>query len=188
MTQEKSTGRNRPAQVAERKRKPLGQENLPVGKKSKLTKTGTDEQESPSELAIDDRQQPKLLVSPQRHVKATEETDDEEESRVFVSPQKYLDIITNTYDGRPRPREKASGERQRAEVRDRLLNDANSPESISERILKSAQDTLMIMTENRAGNQIIENQSNIIGKLAARIRVVDQPSESRLLLRNELFS
>jgi len=80
--------RSRPVQVAKRKRKPLGHEEIVLRKKSK-TKAVTVEDDEIS-TSLDGQEEPKTFISPERFLDKSKVRDENEELRGFVSPLTYM--------------------------------------------------------------------------------------------------
>lgn len=92
--------RTRPVQVAKRKQKPLGQEEVATKKRSK-TKAATTAAEDDVSNSRDDQEEPKTFISPEKYLDKVKLRDEDEEPRVFVSPLKYMSLA-NEDDERPR--------------------------------------------------------------------------------------
>lgn len=150
---------DRPAHVAKRKQNLMGQEVLPVKKKSK------------SIAATHDSEEPSMFISPPKDLDAAREIDEDSEHEEFVSSQNYLDIANN-YDERPRHEGKMRGDQGKSkEPNSCTSNSKASPtESVLEHSLRAAQKNLLTMIEEGADDETIANQVSIIDKLTARGR------------------
>ena len=186
------THRSRPIQVAKRKQKPLGQEEIVVRKKSKTTKAAAAKQDEASN-ALGDQEEPKTFISPEKYLgKArTGKEDKDEEPRVFVSPLKYM-YAANEGGERSRGGRETVGKRQgdkeastrpsddnKAGSSQKPLHVKKSTESIADRFVTSAQEDLMQMIDEGASDKAIDNQMKIIKMLRARLPSQGQSIFSR---------
>jgi hypothetical protein len=169
--------RSRPVQVAKRKQKPLGHEEIVLRKKSKTKAVVEDDETSTS---LDDQEEPKTFISPERFLDKSKVRDEDEELRVFVSPLKYM-YFANEDAERPRAGCKINGRKQGDKEASTQLADnkpgstqhaphvEKSTEPPADRFVTSAQEDLIQMIEKGASDKAIENQTKIIRMLQARL-------------------
>lgn len=195
--------RSRPVQIAKRKQKPLGQEDAVVKKRSKTKIAAAEGNETSN--ALDEQEEPKMFISPEKYLDKAKVSDEDEGPRVFVSPLKYMSLV-NEDDSRSRAKHqthsKKGGGNQESSFKhqtrtkgpgkkksstrplDNKLSFSQQPphaekstEPPADRFVTSAQEDLMQMIEERASDKAIENQIKIIKMLRARL-----PSQGKSLL------
>jgi hypothetical protein len=173
-----SAHRGRPVQVAKRKQKPLGQEETLVRKKSK-TKAATAEDGETSN-ALDDQEEPRVFISPEKFLDKPRVRDGDEESRLFVCPLKYM-YCTNEDNKRPpagdKSYRKGKGDKEPStQPSDNKPSSNQHPPHVEksteppvDRFVTNAQEDLIRMIEEGASDKTIENQTKIIRMLQARL-------------------
>jgi hypothetical protein len=194
--------RSRPVQVAKRKQKPLGQEDAVVKKRSKTKIEAAEENETSN--ALDEKEEPKMFISPEKYLDKAKVSDEDEEPRVFVSPLKYMSLA-NEDDSRPRAKHQTlskKGGNQESSFKhrtrtkgpgkkksstrplDNKLSSSQQPPHVEksteppvDRFVTSAQEDLMQMIEEGASDKAIDNQMKIIKMLRARL-----PSQGKSIL------
>jgi hypothetical protein len=179
MPSQEPAHRSRPVQVAKRKQKPLGREEIVVRKRSKTAKAVTFEDDEAAN-ASDDQEGLKIFISPEKYLGKTGIGGGNEELRVFVSPLKYM-YAANEDDERPRGRReshvKGKGDTgsssrpsdDKAGSTQHLPRVEKSTESAADRFVTTAQEDLMQMIDEGASDKAIDNQMKIIKLLRARL-------------------
>jgi hypothetical protein len=177
----------RPIQTAKRKQKPLGQDELVMRKKSKTTKAATNEEDETANI-LDENEDSALFISPEKYL--GKETTHDEPPKEFVSPLKYKSLADDS-DERPRAKQKKPAKKRgdqegnsKPQTHSKILGEKRSStrvsdnveksnENPSDRFVRSAQEDLMQMIDEGAGDIVIENQLKIMKMLRARL-----PSQS----------
>ncbi len=191
--------RTRPIQVAKRKQKPLGHEEVEARKRSKAAKAALIEDDETSNF-LDEQDEQKRFISPDKYLDKAKIGDDDKVPKEFVSPLKYV-YSANEGDQSPQAKRKTNTKRQGNQessvnclshtkkpgekgssarpLDDRLSSSQQPPqiekpnENPSDRFVTSAQEDLLQMIDEGASDLAIENQLKIIKMLRARL-----PSQS----------
>jgi hypothetical protein len=191
--------RTRPVQVAKRKQKPLGQDEIVVRKKSKTTKAPTDEGDETLNV-LDEQKEPKPFISPEKYLDK-EIMDEIEHPKEFLSPLKYMYLDNKGVErsrvgskshkrkrGCPGGRGAEQSSTQPSEDNTGPVNHQKPVEkatsSPTDRFVTEAQEELMRMIDERASDQAIDNQLKIIKMLRARL---PPQGESVFLLSVDAF-